>query len=985
MKSKMHKFIFVLAAILICNVAGAQGQEFSIDEGGTQSTNNCQHTLVLTDSNADDGNYLPNENHQITMCFNTVEGNPLQFAILPSNSAGTNVWDVDGDSELFVYEGDNTGAPLIGVFNTETDPNGVFFTTTSTCLTFVFTSGASSSGAGFRARINCAQELQPFNANVIIEEPHGLFEDTIPGLEGKNVITFCYLDTLKFTAVPNFPLSVATGNGYEQLTEECTFIWDMGDGTVVEGVGLTEFEHVYTDLGGFFARLRIIDVNGRMERYEAYMLMAPRVIFSNDVFNDTLCIGDTTQITGGILGLDTVGVGPNNSLVNLNFNFTDSIAIPDGSGVSYFSEIDIFGFSNDPVISTSDDFIEICMNMEHSYLGDLEIALICPNGQEVILKQYPGGGGTYLGSPIDQFPDQLGVPGEGFDYCFSASAEWGTMLEENAAGNHVTAGLPPGNSMSPGTYSAFEDFDNLIGCPVNGLWQLKFTDYLLLDDGFLFGWNLEFNPDFEIDTIRYSPDIVDAYWLENPDIVVNNDTIITVVPSAEGGNAFTFVAEDSFGCIHDTTYIVYVRPDVIAADDIACDLTHLLTVQNAVGGGNWEMVSSPSENSTVEFEDQESGFSEITVNEYGIYEFLITEFNCNYQDTAAIDFRPDPQVQPFVPDTVLCNNASIIFEAGPQEDNSDNFSINWTLDGSTFNTTDLSVDVDQTGQYVLTLSGVCGTASDTSDVVAIQLEFRGDTLCGLDVPGVQVSLEPPGSGTWSSPDDNISFENPEGLITSINSTEYGPFEVMFTDSRCPDDGEVKVFRFVEQPVVSILPEAPEFCVDLDSLHLETMVTGNSTGDFTWTVSGSPSNISAGEISFGPEEFDPLETHIIEVRTVDNFGVCPVAAGSISFFGQWCTYHIPNVVTPNGDGRNDTWDIQFIEFFPGTQIRVFNRWGQQVFENNDYDRYQSSRNGRGWDPEDLKEGVYFYEILIPAVDKVESGNLTIARELIRRRR
>lgn len=975
MKALM-KNILALVALFAFAEALAQSQEFPISDGGTVSTDNCQHTIVITDSNADDGNYLPDETYEATVCFNTIEGNPLQFAILPTNSQGTNIWDVDGESTLFVYAGDNTAAPPIGAFNSVSDPNGVYFTTESNCLTFVFTSGSSSSGQGFSAQINCTQELQPFNANVIIDEPHGLFEDTIPGLEGENVIVFCFSDTLRFTAVPNFPLSSATGNGYEQLAEECTYIWDMGDGTVAEGVNLTEFEHVYTVPGGYYARLRIIDVNGREELYDAYMLMSPRVLFSNLLFNDTLCIGDTTQITGGILGPDTVGVGPNTSFVNPNFNFTDSIAIPDGAGVDYFTEIDIFGYSGDPVISDPEDFIEVCMNIEHSYIGDLQAWLICPNETEVLLFDGFNGpaAGQFLGDATD---GSLGIPGIGFDYCFNDDADWGTLMEELTAGNLEP--VTEGNAMISGTYKPEEDFSALEGCPLNGTWKLRIRDNLAIDDGFIFSWGVEFSDEFVIDTIWYTPEVVDAFWLDNPDIVVNNDTIVTVVPSAEGPNSFTFRAIDSFGCEHDSTFTVYVRPDVVAFDDIACDLTHELISLNVTAGADWEFISGPTENSDAEFgEVTVNGGADVSVNEYGLYDFLITEFNCNYQDTAVIDFRPDPQIQPFVPDTVLCNNASIVFDAGAQEANDGNFNINWTVDGSPFNSTDYAVTVDETGQYILTIEGVCGSASDTSDVVAIVLEFEGDTLCGLDRPAVAVTLEPEGTGTWSAPADNISFGNPDGLVTSVNSSAYGEYEVVFTDDRCPDDGEMRLFRFVQQPEIGLSPEFPEFCVDLDSLHLETIVSGNHTGAFVWTINGVPSNVSEGSISFPPEEFAPLEEHMIEVRTNDDFFVCPIAVGSVSFTGQWCSYTVPNVLTPNGDGRNDTWDIEGIEFFPGTHVRVFNRWGQPVFDQTDYDSYQRSRNGRGWDPEDLNEGVYFYEILIPSVNKTEAGNLTILR-------
>lgn len=167
-----------------------------------------------------------------------------------------------------------------------------------------------------------------------------------------------------------------------------------------------------------------------------------------------------------------------------------ALALPDGIGVSYSTVVAINGFPASATVTSATDLEDVCVNMEHSYLGDLEIRLICPNGQFAILKQYPGGGGTYLGQANDAGPN--GVPGIGAEYCFSASATWGTMLQENTLGNWVTAGNPPGNSMTPGTYSPFQSFNNLIGCPLNGNWTLRVTDNLAIDDGFVFGWNLTF-------------------------------------------------------------------------------------------------------------------------------------------------------------------------------------------------------------------------------------------------------------------------------------------------------------------------------------------------------------------------------------------------------------------------------------------------------------------------------------------------------------
>jgi gliding motility-associated-like protein len=71
-------------------------------------------------------------------------------------------------------------------------------------------------------------------------------------------------------------------------------------------------------------------------------------------------------------------------------------------------------------------------------------------------------------------------------------------------------------------------------------------------------------------------------------------------------------------------------------------------------------------------------------------------------------------------------------------------------------------------------------------------------------------------------------------------------------------------------------------------------------------------------------------------------------------------NVSQAITPNGDGINDTWVIYNIENHPGSTVRVFNRWGKEVFYSKDYKN--------DWDGHyrDYKEnlpssGSYFYQI------------------------
>src|SRR5690606_13265509 len=328
-----------------------------------------------------------------------------------------------------------------------------------------------------------------------------------------------------------------------------------------------------------------------------------------------------------------------------------------------------------------------------------------------------------------------------------------------------------------------------------------------------------------------------------------------------------------------------------------------------------------------------------------VYDLLITESNCGYTDEASIDFRPDPKIEPFFNDTTLCIGASIVLDAGPQEENSDNFDITWiSSTAGVINTEDYSITVDETGIYSLIIDGHCSVAGDTTDVIAITIDFEGITMCGLQ-SAVSADVAPEGTGFWSAA-DNISFTNANQTNSQVSSTVYGTFPLTYTDYRCLDDGVSRDFTFVEQPEVQVIPANPDFCADKQSLTLSAVVSGSHNGSYTWAINGTPELGDNDSLFFPAEYFTPLEDYMIGVTVRDFYNGCLPATGEANFTGRQCEYNIPNVITPNGDGKNDKFHVEYIHLFPGTKLRVYDRWGKIVFEQADYDQYQASTDG--WD-------------------------------------
>ncbi len=67
--------------------------------------------------------------------------------------------------------------------------------------------------------------------------------------------------------------------------------------------------------------------------------------------------------------------------------------------------------------------------------------------------------------------------------------------------------------------------------------------------------------------------------------------------------------------------------------------------------------------------------------------------------------------------------------------------------------------------------------------------------------------------------------------------------------------------------------------------------------------------------------------------------------------------VPNAFSPNGDGINDRWDIEYLDTYPGAVIEVFNIYGQKVFRSVGYSKaWDGTYNGKP-----LPIGTYYYII------------------------
>lgn len=121
------------------------------------------------------------------------------------------------------------------------------------------------------------------------------------------------------------------------------------------------------------------------------------------------------------------------------------------------------------------------------------------------------------------------------------------------------------------------------------------------------------------------------------------------------------------------------------------------------------------------------------------------------------------------------------------------------------------------------------------------------------------------------------------------------------------------------------------------------------GGFTYLWLG-PAPITA--INDSISAVGPTTTTTYFVVVTDQCGV--TASDSMQVVVQNCDLKASNAFSPNGDGINDFFTIVNIEFFPGSIVYLYSRWGKKVFEQVDYKN--------NWSGDDaLISGTYFYVV------------------------
>lgn len=554
--------IFTRIGLLLLIIASwctqAKAQNLVMAPG---TVNACGGFFV--DSGGQSGGYGPNEDITMTICA------------LP-NSTDTHVQlffpsvDLREDDEICFFDGTSTAASPLGCSGDFLgDPFIIQATAANTtgCVTITFVSDGQDQGLGWSAQLTCTTACQTIGAELAMANPVVSPADT-------GWIDICPGDRVQLTAQGLYPQN---GIIYQHSDFTSSFAWDFGDGTTSVGPNAS---HRYDNPGGYIVQVTITDQFGC--RNTNFITQRVRVsTYPEYDFGDLpsdICVGDTLSLTATV---DTMMAGVDIAAMSTEGFFqqggsrSDTLMLPDGGGVSYSTSIALTQFRPGAVLTNVNDITGVCLMLEHSYGGDLDIEIICPNGQSAYILDYPSGvGSTNFGEPfasaaIDFVSTDL-TPGIPYSYCFRMfDTDFGTLPQMAQANTYTYTTVPNASGTTytytdryfpAGTYLPQQSFNNLLGCPLNGEWTIRVQDNLGLDNGWLFEWGIDFAPQLFAVLETFTPTITDWGWIDNPTITYMAQDSIDAAPINAGTANYTFFVENDFGCTFDTSISVTVLP-----------------------------------------------------------------------------------------------------------------------------------------------------------------------------------------------------------------------------------------------------------------------------------------------------------------------------------------------------------------------------------------------------------------------------------------
>lgn len=221
---------------------------------------------------------------------------------------------------------------------------------------------------------------------------------------------------------------------------------------------------------------------------------------------------------------------------------------------------------------------------------------------------------------------------------------------------------------------------------------------------------------------------------------------------------------------------------------------------------------------------------------------------------------------------------------------------------------------------------------------------------------------------WDFGDSHTSTQATP-VYTYAEDNSYAVQHAIVNSFGCHSDTAVKYFTVYPYPVIDAGEDL--LVLEGESVTMQATASGNNL-QYQWTVSN---NINAQTYLSNNTILNPVSTPVDEILytlTVTGSGGCPTTDRvKVKVLKK---PRIPNTFSPNGDGINDKWVIEYLRDYPTAKVQIFTRTGQQVFESRGvYTPWDGTMSGKK-----LPIDTYYYIIEPESGRKPVTGYVTILK-------
>ena len=418
-----------------------------------------------------------------------------------------------------------------------------------------------------------------------------------------------------------------------------------------------------------------------------------------------------------------------------------------------------------------------------------------------------------------------------------------------------------------------------------------------------------------------------------PDTFVSEEEDIDLL----AGGIYEVIILDSLGHILMDTITLESQPNDLSFIGVTeqaydCD-DQLVTVELLFDGGdspysievNGEAYSDP-------IIDLSAGQHVVTI---------IDSSNCAIDTSFEIGSIPIPMID-LGDDVTACAGETVMLESAFQAEQ-----YLWSTEEQT-----PSIEVMSEGVYALTVTNEQGCAVSDSVNVVFQLPFKAEVNIGDTTicPGESVMIEATGGTNyeWLDESETLSVitEN-TAMVSPVQTTTYG---VAVSDECFEDTVYTQVI------IGEVLADAGKDTSVFLGCEIELNAIGGIA--YLWDSSTQMSCYECPNPAVIPEE-----STVYHVAITDALGCVFLDSVLVEVTNDINQLFRPvNVITPNNDGDNDFLWFSGLEKFPSNTLKIFNRWGNIVFQKVGYqgddERFDGTYQGKPLPP-----GEYYYVLSV----------------------